>query len=284
MCYNIGEIAKRGVKMANYVVIQNGLFAKHELTECPKVDLFYSHTHTSYELLYFLRGNATHVIEGRRYKLRPGDIMIIRPFCYHYVSIDTPECYERYDILFDTDTLGINPEEIFMNNADILHAPEDSVFAETLRHLDYYAERLPEKALRELLPSIVKELCFAISTLKVTENDDSVISPMLTDALKYINSHLSTLSDMREVAEKLFVSESYLYRLFAKELKKTPRAYITEKRLLTAHNLIIKGEKPTEIFAKCGFRDYTAFYRNYKALFGIPPSAKERASSSVETV
>lgn len=270
--------------MENYTVMQSGLFAKHELTECPKVDLFYSHTHTSYELLYFLRGNATHVIEGRRYKLRPGDIMIIRPFCYHYVSIDAPECYERYDILFDADTLGIDPEEIFIQNADILHAPSDSVFAETLRHLDYYADRLPREALTDLLPSIIKELCYAISTLKVTESDYSVISPMLTEALKYINSHLGTLSDMREVAEKLFVSESYLYRLFAKELKKTPRAYINEKRLLTARNMILKGEKPTEIFSKCGFGDYTAFYRNYKALFGIPPSAKKHTDGGVDTV
>ena len=58
------------------------------------------------------------------------------------------------------------------------------------------------------------------------------------------------------------------------ELMKTPKKYITEKRLLYAQNQIKKGRRPTDVSVECGFDDYTTFYRNYCAEFGRPPSAE----------
>ena len=67
-------------------------------------------------------------------------------------------------------------------------------------------------------------------------------------------------------------TESYLYRLFKRELFKTPKKYLTEKRLLHAQRELKKGGKPTEVAEACGFDDYTTFYRNYVDHFGKAPS------------
>ena len=75
------------------------------------------------------------------------------------------------------------------------------------------------------------------------------------------------------MAKKCFVTESYLFRLFKNELKQTPLKYITSKRLLLAERLISDKERPTAVYEKCGFTDYTTFYRNYRAFFGHSPSA-----------
>jgi AraC-like DNA-binding protein len=32
------------------------------------------------------------------------------------------------------------------------------------------------------------------------------------------------------------------------------------------------GAKPSEIYLKAGFEDYTSFYRSFKKFFGFPPS------------
>jgi AraC-like DNA-binding protein len=90
--------------------------------------------------------------------------------------------------------------------------------------------------------------------------------------LRYINENLCTLSGVEEVANHLFISESYLFRMFKNELHQTPKKYILEKRLLMAQKKILSGEKPSDVSVECGFGDYTVFYRNYLSRFGHAPS------------
>ena len=52
-------------------------------------------THNEFELLLFVRGDVTYVIEDRRYKLRRHDLVIIHPSRYHYLRIDGDADYER---------------------------------------------------------------------------------------------------------------------------------------------------------------------------------------------
>ena len=62
------------------------IFYKHEIDETPECDQYSLHTHNAYELLYIVSGDATHIIEDRRYKLKKGDLIIIRPFHYHFIG------------------------------------------------------------------------------------------------------------------------------------------------------------------------------------------------------
>ena len=87
-----------------------------------------------------------------------------------------------------------------------------------------------------------------------------------------INSDLFKINSIGEIASKLFVSETYLYKIFKKELKVTPKQYINEKKLLAAQNMILLGRKPTRVYKICGFADYSSFYRNYLKYFKTPPS------------
>ena len=75
---------------------------------------------------------------------------------------------------------------------------------------------------------------------------------MLSTALHYISDNLLTISSITEISDAVFITESYLYRLFKTELRTSPKKYIMQKRLLYAEKLIRKGHRPTEIFAECG--------------------------------
>jgi len=48
--------------------------------------------------------------------------------------------------------------------------------------------------------------------------------------------------------------------------------YITEKRLVYAHDLITKQVPPTQVMLLSGFNDYSVFYRAFKKMFGVGPS------------
>ena len=112
--------------------------------------------------------------------------------------------------------------------------------------------------------------------IKIIKNERSYgsgeLSNLLQNALNLINNDLFKINSISEIANKLFVSETYLYKIFKKELKVTPKQYINEKKLLAAQNMILLGRKPTYVYKICGFTDYSSFYRNYLKLFKTPPS------------
>lgn len=249
------------------------LYFKHSVTESPLCDAFYMHTHGMYELLYFVSGDATFVIEDKRYKLRRGDMVLIRPMKYHYIVIDSPAKYERYGILFDERALHIDNTCKVNESVEVVNLLEKSNSSDIIRKLDYYSEHLNDGDFRDVTVLLIKELFYDLGIKTETfEKDSARINPTLTKALKYINDNLFTLKGISEVADEIFVTESYLFRLFKSELKKSPKKYINDKRLLAAQNLLQMGEMPISVYERCGFSDYTSFYRNYKEYFGYPPS------------
>ena len=65
----------------------------HYLDEIPpKVEF---HQHPFYELFFFLDGNANYTIEGKTYKLRPGDILLTNSLDIHRPEIFPGKPYER---------------------------------------------------------------------------------------------------------------------------------------------------------------------------------------------
>jgi AraC-like DNA-binding protein len=252
------------------------LFYKHEISENQPLDAYSAHTHNAYELIYFLSGDATHVIEDKKYKLKKGDIVLIRPFKYHFIQIDKPSRYERYDILFDPRTLGIESVSLIERHVEVINLKSNPRASELIQKMDFYLESFDEPTFRRLMSSLIDELfcLLSISPERQGREYTSIAAPSLTEVLRYINENLTTLESIDEVAEKCFVSKSYLFRMFKKELLETPKKYITDKRLLLAERMINDGMRPTAVYEQCGFRDYTTFYRNYTEFFGRSPSEK----------
>ena len=93
--------------MNDYILHTDKLFFKHEISENLPKNAYAMHVHHGFELLYILSGDTTYAIEDRRYKLKKGDLVLIRPLQYHFIQIDSPQKYERYDILFDIEKHGI---------------------------------------------------------------------------------------------------------------------------------------------------------------------------------
>ena len=54
----------------DYICTTDKIFFKHAISEDLPCDTYSMHTHNTYELIYFLDGDATHVIEDRKYKLK----------------------------------------------------------------------------------------------------------------------------------------------------------------------------------------------------------------------
>ena len=254
------------------------IFFKHEISKNLSRDAYSMHSHNMYELLYFVSGDATHVIEDRSYKLKRGDLILIQPSKYHFIRIDSDCDYERYDILFSPKTKNIEGLALLDTTPEIINLEEYPMATEIIKKTDFYFKHFEGDDFEKILTGLLCELFYLLSVTPATENTDApiVVSQTLSHALSYINDNLTTLAGIDEVARSCFVTESYLYRLFKNELHQTPAKYIASKKLLLAERMISDGETPTAVYEKCGFSDYTTFYRNYRSYFGHSPSDSKK--------
>ncbi len=241
---------------------------------------FMLHSHNTYELLFFERGDAVYVIEDRKYHLKKNDLIFIRPRMYHYIDLQSNAEYMRINIAFDTSFVGKELLHSIPSSVEVINCPKGSVIAENFRRMDYYRENLPKEDFASVLSSLLREIFYNIKLSKETVSSlPSMMSPLLTRAIEYINSNLYTIKSIEEISSELFITEAYFFKIFKDQLKISPKKYINSKRLLQAQKLIRRGKRPTDVYAECGFDTYVGFYKQYVKTFGYPPSKEETAHS-----
>jgi len=252
--------------------LPGGIIFRHHIT--PGSPGMYAdlHCHNYFELIYVVTGDLAHVIEGRKYILHTDDLVLVQPSRYHYLQLLSDVQYERYNILFDPIRHGISESSELPKDLEVVNLSGNNMLKELFSKMDFYAEA-DEEDFERLLTLLLRELCMHLRIFSnESQRRDTVISQMLNKALEYISANLFTIKNVDEVAQELFISSSYLYRLFNTLLHQSPKKYIQEKRLLAAQRMIRAGGKPTEVSRECGFKEYTTFFRSYSAFFGHSPS------------
>ena len=100
----------------------------------------------------------------------------------------------------------------------------------------------------------------------------------LEQLLRYISAHPSADLSVEALSKQMCLSVSGFTHLFKKELGITVHQYVKQRRLIYAQTLLQAGNKPTKVFAACGYGDYSSFYKAYMDFFGYPPSAENVSS------
>lgn len=121
----------------------------------------------------------------------------------------------------------------------------------------------------------IKTLLVLLGQYFLQNRDDFTIlgkaNPCVTKAIDYISEHISQDLSLDAIASALFVDKYYFAHIFKEYTNTSPHRYILKKRLVLSKQFIEEGFPITEVFAKCGFSDYTHFFRAFKNEFGITP-------------
>ena len=109
--------------------------------------------------------------------------------------------------------------------------------------------------------------------------------PLLADAFRFFEFHLSKPLKLSAVAEALHVTPNYLNRLFLKELGMPPKRYLIEQRMHLAYSLLSSTELTVqEISLKCGYRNQFAFSREFRQKYGRSPSEIRKEAKCKKTI
>ena len=89
-------------------ISDKGLLFAHSNDANPVQSTFRQHMHNEYEMLYFIAGDADHVVGSSVYHLRPNDLLFIKPATYHYLKLLSAAPYERFIVNFPEDIVPKN--------------------------------------------------------------------------------------------------------------------------------------------------------------------------------
>ena len=244
------------------------------------------HSHTFYEILCCRTScGAEYLVGPHRYSLRKGDIILIRPGVSHCAILPNP-----LTIPYERDIIWLS--EFFLNTfLKILDLPPVSYESELPTYLLRTADT-PWEFLCDMIHSGVQEEAkkqdawqtnVIGNTLQVlsylqraylsqTAQPLQAETPDLLDRIiAHVENHYPEKLTMTDIAKLFYVSDRTISSLFRKRLGVTFYQFLTQRRLIAAKDLIVKGITLEAVGEQAGFGDYSTFYRAFKSEFGISP-------------
>ena len=246
------------------------------------------HYHDFDKMILFLSGEVTYLIEGRSYKLRPWDIVLVNRNQIHRPVIGGGEPYERMVIYLSPDFLSAYRTDEYDLSDCFLTARDNHTHVLRLHHsarraLTDSIERLKSSVSdtgyahplyqRVLFLEFLIQLSRMAGNRKLDYPDTPGSDSRILAVMDYIRGHLSDPLSVDALAERFHFSRYHLMRLFKQETGYTLSRYITSKRLLSAREFLGTDMSLTEICYRCGFQNYSSFFRAYKTEFHENPRA-----------
>lgn len=245
------------------------------------------HYHDFHKIILFLGGEAAYIIEGKTYPLAPRDILFVSAGEIHRPVTIPGKAYERIVIYVSPDFLQrcgqgrYDLAECFQlagKTSSVMHAPagksHDLLFhmnkLEAAAHQEDYANELyTEMLFIEFMILLNRALLDKELELSSVSYDKKI-----QQLLAYINSNLTENLSIDTLAEAAYLSKFYMMRRFKADTGCSIHQYINSKRLLLAKKLLATTDTPiTELCYQCGFKDYSAFAREFKKRFHTTPKA-----------
>lgn len=242
------------------------------------------HSHSYAEILCCRSvAGVEYLVGPDRYKLQKGDIILIPPGISHRPIIPEAmaEPYVR-DVLWVNADFLASMEKIFPRSA-----ASGLAFTTLLRttgtRWEFLSDLFQAGVMEEERKKPGWEAIVMGNSLKIlaylgrayVELGEGVLKaekPELLDKVTaYIEAHYAEHITVSELAHKFYVSDSSISHHFKQKMGISIYHYVTQRRLISAKNLISQGIALEQVATRVGFSDYSAFYRAFKQEYGISP-------------
>lgn len=257
-----------------------------------KIDFHY---HEFCKLLLLRSGTGGYNVQGQRYNLVAGDVVLIGSRCVHRPEFEPGIPYERTIIYISPDFLqrassaDCRLEDCFSGeNGNVLRLSEPvrkrlfSIADELEQELSgsgYGRVILGNAMLLRLLVEIGRNVRLGQAQLlsPIQPSSDRVM-----EILRYLDAHLTEDITIDDLAERFYLSKYHMMRLFRREIGDSIHSYLSHRRLLYARNLIDQGVSATDACFRCGWHSYSSFTRAYAKRFGTTPTGRSDGSVRAE--
>lgn len=248
------------------------------------------HTHNCHELYYSISGAKQFLIGSQFYQVEPGDVFFINPFESHCLTHVEGSIHERILILISPDYLkSISTTATDLNTCFGSHTARGShrihlsseeqkrflFYVDNLKSCENYGSDIMERSLFALIMVYLTKrylnFMYHGQHLPIWHHMDTDSRIQANGIISYIDQHLLEPLDLEQIADEFHFSTSYICRIFKASTGTTIAKYISSRRISQAKMLLTKGYNVSDAAAKCGFEDYSNFYKAFTKNCGISP-------------
>ena len=239
-----------------------------------------------YEICVHVEGKTALYVGDQVYYPKRGTVATYKAGEVHKLFVTGLESYERYVLWFDYDYVKklFDQAEVSylamfihrdMFEKNVLHLPPHQIgrlFHTLEKAADYSQSNAPE-APGLFLASCLKALAIISEayTAAVGKQGAGNYSPIVSMALEMIEKQFAELQSVEDLANQLHISNSYLARMFKKQVGTPVYEYVQNMKLAHAVKLLTEGKSVTEVCFESGFNNYSYFIQLFKRKYNITP-------------
>lgn len=237
-----------------------------------------------FELIYFIGGEGYITVLEKEYVCRAGDVILITPFTKHKIQTSAETPHDNYWIHFDlypfymhdpfiNFTIGKNGNKLNVGLSEKLLFLYRWI-EEELKSGRPGSADIFNSALRQII-LLVLQYCQNDSAYEKAESFQQYSREIIVinKSIDYIQNNINEKIQIADLCKQLYISESQLFKAFAKVLKMSPNHFILLCKIKKAEQMM-KIEKASfkEISQTLGFSSPFYFSSVFKKFYQMSPS------------
>lgn len=220
--------------------------------------------HPHGELLHVIKGSVPITVDGESHELQAGETAVLFPYLTHAYE-NAPEA-EVLILLFDPRLTAF--DTTFLTQKPVCCYTNTPRLEPLLQRAVEMLRRSRPKTAMAYVNAALGEL---LEILELVPSDGPS-GDMTVQLLSYCAEHFTEDITVSTLADALFISESYVSKLFSRNLKCSFREYINGLRVQKAQQLLEKSNlRIGQILSACGFQNQSTFNRIFRDHTGTSP-------------
>ncbi len=220
--------------------------------------------HPHGELLHVTEGAIPITVDGKRHLLQKGEMAVLFPYLTHSYE-SAPEA-SALILLFDPRETAFD-NTLLSNKPVCCHTAAPALLPLMDRAVEMTKRNRPKTAM-----AYVNALLGELLELLTLEPHNGPSGDMTVQLLSYCAEHFTEDITVSTLAASLYISESYVSKLFSRQLGCSCREHINSLRIHKAQNLLENTDLTIgQIMTQCGFQNQSSFNRIFREVCGISP-------------